>query len=153
MKKEPKIGGFRGLGGADFNSWAICKADHQGPTKFFAAYKQISLIGSVPTKFTINSTTNCGLCLQAALACLPSLSGPGRHGRFRGSSGYIANPNFGTFESLVSCVVGSLSISSVGETDFKRLQNIFSRLPRPSPCDLPLLSASRLLKLLASSQC
>ena len=30
----------------------------QGLTKFFAAYKQISLIGSVPTKFTINSTTN-----------------------------------------------------------------------------------------------
>ena len=50
----------------------------QGPTKFFAAYKQISLIGSVPTKFTINSTTNCGLCLQAALACLPTLSGPGQ---------------------------------------------------------------------------
>ena len=49
----------------------------QGPTKFFAAYKQISLIGSVPTKFTINSTTNWGLCLQAALACLPTLSGPG----------------------------------------------------------------------------
>ena len=48
----------------------------QGPTKFFAAYKQISLIGSVPTKFTINSTTNWGLCLQAALACLPTLSGP-----------------------------------------------------------------------------
>ena len=41
----------------------------QGPTNFFAAYKQISLIGSVPTKFTINSTTNWGLCLQAALAC------------------------------------------------------------------------------------
>ena len=48
----------------------------QGPTKFFAAYKQISLIGSVPTKFTINSTTNWGLCLQAVLACLPTLSGP-----------------------------------------------------------------------------
>ena len=48
----------------------------QGSTKFFAAYKQISLIGSVPTKFTINSTTNWGLCLQAALACLPTLSGP-----------------------------------------------------------------------------
>ena len=49
----------------------------QGPTKFFAAYKQISLIGSVPTKFTINSTTNWGLCLQAALACSPTLSDPG----------------------------------------------------------------------------
>ena len=49
----------------------------QGLTKFFAAYKQISLIGSVPTKFTINSTTNWGLCLQAALACLPTLSGTG----------------------------------------------------------------------------
>ena len=48
----------------------------QGPTKFFAAYKQISLIGSVPTKFTINSTTNWGLCLQAALACLTTLSDP-----------------------------------------------------------------------------
>ena len=48
----------------------------QGPTKFFAAYKQISLIGLVPTKFTINSTTNWGVCLQAALACLPTLSGP-----------------------------------------------------------------------------
>ena len=48
----------------------------QGSTQFFAAYKQISLIGSVPTKFTINSTTNWGLCLQAALACLPTLSGP-----------------------------------------------------------------------------
>ena len=48
----------------------------QGLTKFFAAYKQISLMGSVPTKFTINSTTNWGLCLQAALACLPTLSGP-----------------------------------------------------------------------------
>ena len=41
----------------------------QGLTKIFAAYKQISLIGSVPTKFTINSTTNWGLCLQAVLAC------------------------------------------------------------------------------------
>ena len=48
----------------------------QGPTKFFAAYKQISLIGSVPTKFTVNSTTNWVLCLQAALACQPTLSGP-----------------------------------------------------------------------------
>ena len=49
----------------------------QGLTKFFAAYKQIYFIGLVPTKFTINSTTNWGLCLQAALACLPTLSGPG----------------------------------------------------------------------------
>ena len=46
------------------------------PTKFFAAYKQISLIGSVPTKFTINSTRNWGPCLQAALACSPTLSDP-----------------------------------------------------------------------------
>ena len=56
----------------------MTRTREQGPTKFFAAYKQISLIGSVPTKFTINSTTNWGLCLQAALACLPTLSGPGR---------------------------------------------------------------------------
>ena len=48
----------------------------QGPKKFFAAYKQISLIGSVPTKFTINSTTNWGLFLQAALACSPTSSDP-----------------------------------------------------------------------------
>ena len=66
-------------------------SDGQGLTKFFAAYKQISLIGSVPTKLTINSTTNWGLCLQAALACYPTLSDPA-DGAPRGSRVLIWGP-------------------------------------------------------------
>ena len=43
----------------------------------------------MPTKFTINSTTNWGLCLQAALACSPTLSDPAAKPQASGMAGWV----------------------------------------------------------------